>query len=139
MVVPYVVWYAYIVIPHVYLAFRDVEAYTKLCLFLFCGMTVCFIIYAIFPNGQQLRPTIMESDTFSRIINDIYRKDNPINSAPSMHVLDSIAVFTVLQKSKSFRDNKLIITISGILMVMIIASTVMIKQHSIIDLLAGIA
>lgn len=138
MVIPYIIWYAYIVIPLVIFAFTDIESYTKLCLFLFVGMTICFIIFAVFPNGQNLRPEITGNDIYSRIIKGIYEADKPINSAPSMHTLNAMAIHFVLRKSKKFKDNKYIKTISFILMILIIASTVMIKQHSIIDVFAGI-
>ncbi len=139
MVIPYVIWYIYIVIPIVYLAFKDIESYTKLCLFLFIGMTICFLIFAIFPNGQNLRPEITGNDIYSRLIQGIYSTDKPINSAPSMHTLNALAIHFVLIKSKSFKDKKFLKTLSFLIMVLIICSTVMIKQHSIIDVFAGIA
>jgi len=101
-------------------------------------MSICFIIYTLFPNGQDLRPTIIDTDIFSRLIKNIYMIDKPTNSNPSMHVLNSIAVHSVVINSKTFKNNYRIKTISLILMTLIITSTVMIKQHSIIDVISAI-
>lgn len=138
MVLPYIVWYLYISVFLIYFAFKSVDDFYNLCFFLFTGMTICFIIYALFPNGQDLRPTIIDTDIFSRLIKNIYMVDKPTNSNPSMHVLNSIAVHSVVINSKLFKTNYRIKTISLTLMTLIITSTVMIKQHSIIDVISAI-
>lgn len=137
MVIPYLFWYMYIIIALIYLGFNSKEDFYKLSGFMFVGMTICFFLYLLFPNGQNLRPTILENDFFSNIIKSIYASDTPTNCAPSMHVLDSIAVHAAVVKCKKLKNKKIIKRISAIIMVLIIASTVMIKQHSIIDVLYG--
>lgn len=138
MVLPYLFWYIYIIMALVYLGFNHRGDFYRLSFFMFAGMTICFIIYMKFPNGQNLRPIIVEKDFFSRIIKSIYSKDTPTNSAPSMHVLNSIAVHIAIIKCVAFKKNVWIKWGSFITMVLIILSTVMIKQHSILDVIYGI-
>lgn len=138
MVVPYLFWYIYIVIALVYLGFNSKDDFYKLTGFMFIGMTLCFFIYLLFPNGQNLRPSIVENDFLSNLIKNIYISDTPTNSAPSMHVLDSIAVHLAITRCNKLKNKRYIKYTSAIIMGLIIASTVMIKQHSIIDVIYGV-
>jgi membrane-associated phospholipid phosphatase len=138
MVIPYLFWYIYIIIALVYLGFTSKKDFYNLCSFMFIGMTICFAIYAVFPNGQNLRPVITGKDIFSRMVYYIYMTDTPTNSAPSMHVLDSIAVHAALMNCESLQNNRWIKTGSFITTLLIILSTVTLKQHSILDVLYGI-
>lgn len=138
MVVPYLFWYIYIMIALIYLGLTSKEDFYNFTAFMFVGMTICFLIYAIFPNGQNLRPVITNTDIFSRLIYNIYMVDTPTNSAPSMHTLDAIAVHIAVMKCESLQKKFWIQAASLITMILIIMSTVMIKQHSILDVLYGI-
>lgn len=137
MVIPYTLWYFYIIFALIYFGFFESQSFIDLCMFMFMGMTICFIIFAMFPNGQNLRPNIEVTDFFTRTINKIYIADNPTNSLPSMHVLNAIAVHCAVIKSKKLSKVKWIAPISLVLMILISASTVFVKQHSILDAFAG--
>lgn len=132
-VIPYIFWYIYIIMALVYFGFTSREDFYKLTFFMFGGMTICFLIYYILPNGQNLRPVITDTDLLSRMIANIYKTDNPTNVAPSMHVLDSIAVHLAVRHSKQLRKYKWLQWSSLIAAFLISISTVMIKQHSIED------
>jgi len=137
MVIPYLFWYIYIIIALVYLGFTSKKDFYDFTIFMFAGMTICFMIYAIFPNGQNLRPSIHGNDIFSRMVYYIYSTDTPTNSAPSMHVLDSIAVHIALVRCEALKNKFWVKLSSFITMVLIIMSTVMLKQHSILDVMYG--
>ena len=62
----------------------------------------------------------------------------PTNCAPSIHVLNSLAVNFAIQKSSIFRERRWIRTGSHILNIAIILSTMFIKQHSIVDVALGL-
>lgn len=138
MVVPYVFWYILISASLIYLGFTCKKDFYRLALFMFGGMTICFIIFIIFPNGQNLRPVITDTNIFTKLISIIYEADNPTNSAPSMHVIDTIAVFIALRKNDKLAKMKNLQIASSIVTVLIIMSTVMIKQHSILDVVYGL-
>ncbi|MDP3385695.1 MAG: phosphatase PAP2 family protein [Eubacteriales bacterium] len=138
MVVPYVVWYLYILVPLAYFAFKSPDDFKKLCMFMFTGMTISYLIFYLVPNGQNLRPIITETDIFSRIISSIYTTDHPTNSLPSMHVILSVAVNASICNSAIFDKCKKLKLFSILLCILICASTVFIKQHSILDVVAGL-
>jgi len=137
-VVPYLFWFIYMGIGFLYLGLVSKKDYYRLCIYMFGGMYLCYILYLMFPNGQQLRPVITENDIFSRMIKHIYATDTPTNVAPSIHVYNSIAVHVALIKSSRFKKNRLAKLASLICMLLICASTVLIKQHSIKDVLWAI-
>lgn len=138
MVVPYVFWYILITASLIYLGFTCKKDFYRLALFMFGGMTLCYIIFILFPNGQNLRPVITETNIFTTIITFIYTLDNPTNSAPSMHVIDTMAVYIALRKNEKLSKIKILQTTSAIVTILIIMSTVMIKQHSILDVMYGL-
>ncbi|AZR74165.1 hypothetical protein BBF96_12625 [Anoxybacter fermentans] len=134
-VIPYLFWYLYIAIAVTYFGLTSREDFIKLMLFMFGGMTICFFIYFILPNGQKLRPVITEQDFLSRLIKGIYSIDRPTNVSPSMHVLDAIAVHLAVIKSKKLQNRKWIHYISLVCAILISLSTVFIKQHSVEDVI----
>jgi membrane-associated phospholipid phosphatase len=132
-IVPYLFWFAYMAIGFIYLGIKSKPEFLRLCLYMFSGMTLCYILYMVFPNGQRLRPVITETDVFSRAIQRIYQTDTPTNVAPSIHVYNSLAVHIGLLHYKPFQMNKWARWSSFVCMLLIILSTVFIKQHAILD------
>lgn len=133
-VIPYLLWFVYMAVVVVYLFFKDKEEYFKCCSFLFIGMTVFLIISTVSPNGQFLRPVFMERDNiFTDMVRNLYRTDTPTNLWPSIHVFNSIGCHIAVSKSEKLRSNKLILRGSFVLCVLIILSTMFIKQHSVFD------
>ncbi|ABW19506.1 hypothetical protein Clos_1968 [Alkaliphilus oremlandii OhILAs] len=138
-VIPYLFWYIYMAFGFVYLGIVSKKDYYRLFLFMFIGMSVCYAVYGIFPNGQSLRPVITGDDIFSRTMKYIYATDTPTNVAPSIHVLNSIAIHIGLMGYEPFKKNRGLKLVSLIIMVTISASTVLVKQHSILDGIWAIA
>lgn len=133
-IIPYLFWYVYFIGAFIYLGFVSRKDFLRLFAFIFGGMTISCIIYLIFPNGQNLRPVIAEaSDPFLRIIKNLYMVDTPTNVAPSMHVLNSMAVHAAVVNHEPFKKRLWVKITSFICMISISASTVFIKQHSIED------
>ncbi|MCM8899632.1 phosphatidic acid phosphatase [Caldicoprobacter algeriensis] len=137
-VVPYLFWFIYMGIGFLYLGLVSKKDFYRLCIYMFGGMYLCYVLYLLFPNGQNLRPTITENDVFSRIIKHIYATDTPTNVAPSIHVFNSIAVHVSLVNCPEFRKKRWMKLASLICMLTISASTVLIKQHSIKDVMWSI-
>lgn len=137
-ILAYVFWYFYMGIGFVYFGLKSKEDFLKLSKFIFWGMGISYAIYIVLPNGQDLRPVLYSHDIFTNMVRRIYSVDPPANVCPSIHVLNSIAVNVVVCKSKLFRDNKKIKIVSSIIMVLICMSTMFIKQHSLLDVTAGV-
>ena len=143
MVIPYLLWFAYIAAGHIFFLFKSREEFVRMCIFLYTGMTVCLIIYTVFPNCQNLRvdySTLGRDNLLIDIVKMIQGVDTADNVLPSIHCLNSIGMHIAIAKSKKItRYRKTIVWSSFVLTVLIILSTVMLKQHSILDVLAAFA
>jgi hypothetical protein len=56
-IVPYLLWFAYIGVVVVYIAFANKTDFKKMCMVLYTGMTIFLIVSTLYPNGHLLRPT----------------------------------------------------------------------------------
>ena len=135
----YLLWFAYVAFTVVFLCIRDKEESDKLVAFLMAGMTIFIVVSAVFPNGHNLRPTVFERDNiFSDLIRHLYATDTPTNILPSIHVYNSVAIMIAVSRSRGFAGHNIIRTLMLALGVSIIFSTVLIKQHSMLDVLLAL-
>lgn len=138
-IVPYLLWFGYVAFTVVYLCIRDKEESEKLVAFLMAGMTIFIVVSAVFPNGHNLRPTTFERDNiFIDLIKNLYKTDTPTNILPSIHVYNSVAIMITVWRSRCFAGHNVIKTAMLALGASIICSTVLIKQHSMLDVLLAL-
>lgn len=139
-VIPYFLWFGYVAWGIGYFYLKNKEEYVKLCTVLFTGMTVFLIVSTVYPNGHYLRPTSFERDNiFVHMVQWLYTTDTSTNLFPSIHVYNSIAVNMAVWHSELLRNKRGIRIGSAVLMVSIILSTMFLKQHSVFDVVTGIA
>lgn len=139
-VIPYFLWFGYVAWGMGYFYLKNKEEYVKLCTMLFTGMTVFLIVSTVYPNGHYLRPTSFERDNiFVHMVQWLYTTDTSTNLFPSIHVYNSIAVNMAVWHSELLRNKRGIRIGSAVLMVSIILSTMFLKQHSVFDVVTGIA
>ena len=81
------------------------------------------------------RPSITGSDIFSKLILMTYGVDNPYNGFPSLHVIVTVIVVIAMFRSKKKRVYKVASLLFGIL---ILLSTLFVKQHVLLDVFSGI-
>ncbi len=137
-IVPYLLWFGYVAAAIAWFFFKDVQDFYKICTFLFVGMTVFLVISTVYPNGHYLRPRVFERDNiFISMVKGLYMLDTPTNLFPSIHVYNSLGVHLAVMHSDKLKDRKWVRRASFILMCMIIASTMFLKQHSVFDVLTG--
>lgn len=139
-VIPYYIWFAYVVLVVAYLFFMDKKEYYHCTAFLFIGMTICLILYTIWPNGQMLRPDLdaLGRDNIAiRIIANLYRTDTNTNVCPSIHAFNSIACCIALFHCSRLKKRKFLKAGSVILSGSICLSTMFLKQHSAFDVLCA--
>lgn len=137
-VIPYFLWFAYVAVEVLYFFFTNKEDYYRTCIFLFTGMTIFLIVSTLWPNGHHLRPTTMPRDNiFTQMISGLYQTDTSTNLWPSIHVYNSIGAHLAIARSKAFEHKKGIRIGSLILATSIVLSTVLIKQHSVFDVLTA--
>lgn len=141
--IPYFIWFGYIVVGHIFLFFTSREDFVRMCIFLYTGMTICLIIYTLWPNCQELRvdyDTLGRSNILIDAITILQSQDTPCNVFPSIHCLNSIGMHIALSKSRYLgKHRNILVGVSFVLMVLIIMSTVFIKQHSILDCFGAFA
>lgn len=139
-IIPYMMWFGYVAWGIGYFYLKNKEEYFRLCTVLFTGMTVFLVISTLYPNGHYLRPdTFARDNIFVSAVKWLYATDTPTNLFPSIHVYNSIAVNIAVWHSESFRMKKTVRFGSAFLMVGIILSTMFLKQHSVFDVVTGIA
>lgn len=137
-IIPYMLWFAYVAVTFLYFFFNDIRSYRKMCVFLFSGMTIFLFISTIYPNGHLLRPTTFEhNNIFTQLVNALYKADTPTNLFPSIHVYNSIGTHLAIVKSEKLKGKKVLCLASFVLMTLIIMSTVMLKQHSVFDVITA--
>ncbi len=137
-VVPYLLWFFYVSAVVVYLLLTDKQNFNKCFAFLATGMTVFLLISTLWPNGHHLRPPVMPRDNvFTQMISMLWQADTPTNLWPSIHVYNSMGAHFALTHSELGRKKSMRIA-SGILALSIILSTMLIKQHSVFDVVTGI-
>ncbi len=140
-VIPYMLWFLYIFLSVVYFFFASRDEFYRLTAFLFIGMTICLIIYTIWPNGQDLRPnldTLGRDNVFIDIVRRLYSTDTSTNVCPSIHVFNSIGAAIAICKSESLKKKRWLTYGSIILTIFISLSTVFLKQHSAFDVIMGV-
>lgn len=137
-VVPYFLWFAYVTVAVLLLFFTDKTEYYKSCVFLATGMTVFLIISTLWPNGHHLRLAQMPRDNiFTQMIRGLWKTDTATNLWPSIHVYNSIGAHLAITHSKLLTNRKGVKYASFGLAVSIILATVLIKQHSMFDVITA--
>lgn len=137
-IVPYCLWYPLLVGVGLWLIIKDGPAFRRYMWSLIFMFTFSMVFCVLVPNGQDLRPAQFERDNFfTRWVGAIYAADTNTNVFPSVHVVGTLAALFAVMDTGSFKS-RWIKPMTAVLSVLIILSTVLVKQHSVLDLLAGI-
>lgn len=140
-VIPYFAWFLWIPFTLLYFLRHAPRAeFARLCLPLFGGMTVALMIYIIVPTGLALRPYyVYGSDIFARAVRLLYHVDTSTNVCPSIHVFNSVTLAMAYCRSPQFAraGTRWVRTAAVALCAAIVLSTVLLRQHSVIDVLMG--
>ena len=140
-VILYFAWFAWIPFTLFYLLWKAPrEDFWRLCLPLFSGMTIALACYAVLPTALDLRPYwVPGSDIFARVVRFLYRTDTATNVCPSIHVFNSVTLLLAYYRSHIFDAprRRWMRPAAAVLCVSIVCSTVLLKQHSCIDVALG--
>lgn len=140
-VIPYVLWYVYVVATFLYLLIVSTEEFKKATLLFLMGDILSLMIYVIYPTAIDFRPdTIEGSGALLELVRVIYMNDRPANVCPSLHCYVSLVMNLAILKTQYLTGVKGIIikVASCILMFSICLSTFFIKQHSVIDFVVAL-
>ncbi|NMI05004.1 phosphatase PAP2 family protein [Paenibacillus sp. SZ31] len=132
-IIPYVLWYPFISGALIALAFKDKRTYFQTLIALCSGLVISYIFFALFQTAIE-RPNIQSEKGFLfTMVDYIYRNDQPYNCFPSIHVLTS---YLILRGTRVF--GRAIWAMTSTLSVLIMMSTILVKQHVVVDIAGGI-
>ncbi|HBF15170.1 MAG TPA: hypothetical protein DDW30_05730 [Clostridiales bacterium] len=97
--------------------------------------TVCLVCFLAFPTAI-LRPEVTGGGLWNALVRGIYRIDQPDNLFPSIHCMASWLSFRAVWKVRDLP--KPLRVSNGVLTLLVFASTVLIKQHYLPDVLGGV-
>ena len=140
-IIPYYLWFFFVAAGVLWFVFRcrDKAEYYKLVSVLSIGMTIFLIVSCVYPNCQDLRPTeFLHHNIFTDMVSALYRTDTPTNVLPSIHVFNSLAIFYAINESRQLERHRIVRAGTGILALLIVLSTMFLKQHSVVDVSMGI-
>ena len=142
-IVPYYLWFVWIVGTLFWQLLRAPRReFWRLCLTLFAGMTIALVLCALIPNGVRLRPAaIAGDDVFARLVRGLWHADTSTNVCPSIHVFNALTLDFAYQRSSLLtgRRGRAVRLCARILDIAVILSTMLLKQHSVIDVVCGMA
>lgn len=134
-IIPYMSWYIFTYIAFFYIYFKDKKVYLRTII----TYAVCLIIsYSIFYFFQTTvpRPDLIGNDIFTNLIRLVYKFDKPFNCFPSIHVL---SCYLIIKSIKTLKiENKHIQSLICLMSILIILSTLFVKQHVLLDILCAI-
>ena len=139
---PYCSWFFLLAGVTGLLWWHDPKSYDKLCLMMFSGMTFCLILYMILPNGVDLRPTAAQvgrDNIAMDLMQLIWKADASNNVCPSIHCQSSGCMALAFAKSKLAAGRPWRKALAYGWAALICISTVFTKQHSVIDVVCGLA
>ncbi len=136
--IPYLFWFLNIVLVLGYTLFFDTACFKSTMKFFIITYLSAIVIYFIFPTEQNLRPSDFVRDNFlTDFMREFYEFDTNTNVCPSIHVMGALACLASTLHSKNL--NKLYIQIPAVIVAILICiSTVFLKQHSVIDIVAAL-
>lgn len=139
MLVFYLLWFPFIAFTILYYVLFESEDKVKVLMRqLAVPMTLTLVWYLLVPNGTDVRSqAVLGTDAFSVIMELLWKTDPPTNVCPSIHVFVTLLLNHAMHTTSA--RNRVLETVSTVLSIGICASTLFLKQHSVIDVLAGIA
>lgn len=131
-VIPYVSLQPYVYFTLIVLLLFRTRLFQSACLALTYALLISYGFY-LFLQSEMIRPVLTGGDTLTAMIRDVYASDNPFNCFPSLHTASSVimAIFW-------WRLDRRMGIAAAVWTALIVASTVLIKQHYLPDLIAGL-
>jgi membrane-associated phospholipid phosphatase len=135
-VIPYVAWMFVLYLAFIYMGLTNRSLYWRTMIAYNAAVTVSNIIFILFPTYMP-RPEITGDDLFQKLVLFIYSNDQPVNCFPSIHCLTTYLLFITMIRGQLFSVGPRLLI--SVFLWSIIASTVLIKQHALVDVIGGIA
>jgi len=136
-IIPYVFWYLLVVLSLGYFLLYNVRGFRQLQTYIIITQVVAMAAYIIFPTRQDLRPDeFVRDNIFTQVIAFLYSFDTSTGVCPSLHVAYSMGIMSVWLREKG--ASRLWRGFVVLAVVLICLSTMFIKQHSAVDVIAAL-
>lgn len=102
----------------------------------------CFAVFLLLPSEIRLRSQAVGAEGFfGALMDELHKADTPYNAWPSLHVLQSLLVVLFVRHAlmKQERWSMMLAMMAWSACSLLVASTVLIKQHYVFDALSSIA
>ncbi len=136
-IIPYVLWYVWIVASLLVFALYDIDSFCKLQKYIIVTQVVAMVVYILYPTRQDLRPEVFPRENlFTWVLSLLYTFDTNTGVCPSLHCAYSIGIASVwLKRRQSHWWTKAFMVFAAF---MVCISTMFVKQHSAVDFFAAI-
>jgi membrane-associated phospholipid phosphatase len=125
--------FVFVLVAILYLIIDNMPDLWDVCIRFFNMSLLCFVIFLIFPVRMDLRPEVsMANNWIMELVSFYFWIDHPYNLFPSMHL--SASFFSAFY---CMRKGRIIGWIAMIMAVIVGVSVVLLKQHYIMDIVAG--
>lgn len=132
-VLPYISYYFFIIFSYLYfLRSKKLLITDQISNALIVAIIAAYLFYFFYQNAVE-RPVIEPSNIFDQIYLFINNHVPPYNAFPSLHVAVSIIIWWGYYKLKSD-----LLRIMTVWMLLIVISTVLTKQHYLLDIAGGV-
>lgn len=135
MSIPYLGWYPFVFGVLAYLCAKDRLMYYRVLLSMNICVWICYLIYFNFQTMVP-RPELTGTGLGASVLGWLYSQDRPYNCFPSIHALHSYLVMRAVLSVPSIRKSIKRWVAGGA--VLIIVSTLLIKQHVIYDAMGAV-
>lgn len=138
-VVFYVLWFPWLAAVTVYTMIAERQAFCRYMVMWLIGGIPVAVSFLFVNNGITLRPEVFPRENFfTWVVSLIYAADKPLKVCPSIHVFGCIVNTATTFSCPKLRKRPWVCALTLILLVGISASTVFIKQHSVLDVIAAV-
>ena len=133
-------WHVSLLWMSLYTLAYDIPAFKRFMWYLILTTVLAEIVYIVWPSQQLLRPDLAalgRSNLLTKLCGIIYTVDTNTNVCPSLHCIGGFAILFAALDMPRFRTKGWTVFFV-IFALLICASTVFMKQHSIVDFFAAI-
>ena len=131
---PWTVWFytsQYFVLPTSFILVQKKENYSHMYYSMLAAIITSCMVFFFYPTVIQ-RPEELDSGVVDTVRWLLYKVDAPTNCFPSLHV-----AFACLSSLYVMREHRLLGALSWVWSILIIISTMTLKQHYVIDVMGG--
>lgn len=136
LIVVYHMYMPMILLTAILVFVYDKKNYKRFIITLFVAQTLSYVIYMTYQTYvPRYDISLLGEDIFSKLVKMTYNVDNTYSGLPSMHVANMLLSSIFLSKVNIGKRKKYLLIAY---MTLIGATTVLVKQHVIIDVPAGV-